>query len=148
MYDDLDRLKKLFDEGTITQEEFEREKARILSSGYAVKQTGWDVGIDENSFVALMHASQFLSSFIIPLILWIMFREKSAKVDAAGKDILNFEISLAIYFFISGLLAILLIGILLLIGIGIASVILIIIAIIKALNGEQWKYPLTIQILK
>ncbi|MDR2917434.1 MAG: DUF4870 domain-containing protein [Tannerella sp.] len=145
IYSELDRLKKLLDEGAITQEEFDREKARLLASNYAVQPGGWDLGIDEKSFVVLMHASQFLSSFIAPLIMWILFKDKSRMVDEAGKNILNFEMSFYIY---SLVLCITCIGTVLVPFIAIAAVIFIIIAIIKAVNGETWPYPLTIRFLK
>jgi len=145
IYGELERLKKLLDDGTITQEEFDREKARLLSMNYAVQPAGWDLGIDEKSFVVLMHASQFLSSFIAPLIMWLMFKDKSRLVDENGKNILNFQISIAIY---SLILCLTCIGIALLPFIGIVVVIFIIIAIVKALNGETWKYPFTVRFIK
>jgi len=145
VYNELERLKKLLDDGVITPEEFEREKARVLSSGYSVQPTGWNLGIDEKSFVGLMHASQFLSAFIAPLVMWLFFKEKSSLVDEAGKDILNFQISLTIYSFV---LCITCVGIVLLPFLGIAVTVFIIIAIIKTLNGEKWFYPLTLKFLK
>ena len=144
-YNELERLKKLLDDGVITQEEFEREKARVLSSNYSVKPTGWDLGIDEKSFVALMHASQLLSAFIAPLVMWLVFKEKSRLVDDAGKNILNFQISISLY---SIILCITCIGIALIPFLGIAVIVLIVIAIIKTLNGEKWSYPLTLKLLK
>ena len=146
IYSELEKLKKLLDDGVITQEEFEREKARVLSSNYTVQAAaGWNLGIDEKSFVALMHASQLLSAFIAPLVMWLVFKEKSRLVDEAGKDILNFQISIVLY---SIVLCITCIGIALVPFVGIAAVVLIIIAIIKSLNGEKWLYPLTIKLLK
>ena len=142
---ELERLKKLLDDGVITQEEFEREKARVLSSNYSVQPAAWNLGIDEKSFVALMHASQFLSAFIAPLVMWLVFKEKSRLVDDAGKNILNFQISIALY---SLILCITCIGIALIPLLGIAVIVLIIIAIIKTLNSEKWTYPLTLKLLK
>jgi len=145
LYSELERLKKLLDDGALTQEEFEREKARLLSMNYAVESAKWDLGIEEKMFVVLMHASQFIASFIAPLIMWLVFREKSRLVDEAGKSILNFQISLALYCL--GL-CLTCVGIVFIPLVGIASVVLIIIAIIKSLNGESWKYPLTIRFIK
>ena len=145
IYDDLERLKKLLDDGAITQEEYEREKERIFSSGSFEGGNNWDLGIDEKTFVLLMHASQFLTSFVIPLIMWLLFREKSKLADEAGKNILNFQLS---YFIYSIVLCITCIGIVLLPALGVLMIIFIIIAIIKAINGEVWNYPLTIRFLK
>lgn len=145
VYDDLERLKKLLDEGAISPEEYEREKARILASQYAVNSTGWDLGIDEKSFVVLMHASQFLSSFIAPLIMWLLFKDKSRLVDEAGKNILNFELSYLLYCLV---LCITCVGAVLVPVVAIVMVVFIVIAMIKAINGETWSYPLSIRILK
>ena len=145
MYSELERLKKLLDDGVITREEFEREKARLLSMNYSAQPTDWGLGIDEKSFVVLMHASQFLSAFIAPIVMWLMYKDKSRLVDEAGKNILNFQISYAIYCLV---LCMTCVGIVLVPFVGIFMIVLIIIAIIKTLNGEPWKYPLTIRFIK
>ena len=145
VYSELERLKKLLDDGAITREEFEREKARLLSMNYTVQPADWGLGIDEKSFVVLMHASQFLSAFIAPLVMWLMYKNKSRLVDEAGKNILNFQISITIYCIV---LCLTCVGIVLVPFVGIATLIFIIIAIIKALNGEQWTYPLAIRFIK
>ena len=145
IYDDLEKLKRLLDEGAITPEEFAREKARLLSYQPYMKTNAWDFGIDERSFVALMQASQFLSAFIAPLIMWLLFRGKSVIVDEGGKNILNFQLSYLLY---TLLLLITCIGIILLPLLFILMGIFIVIAIIKALNGENWSYPLSISFLK
>ena len=142
---ELERLKKLLDAGVITQEEFEREKARILSSSYSVQTSRWDIGIDERSFVALMHASQLLSAFIAPLVIWLVFKDKSRLVDDAGKNILNFQISMTLYTIV---LCITCIGIVFVPILAIAIIVLVIMAIIKTLNGEKWSYPLSLKLLK
>lgn len=145
MYDELEKLKRLLDEGAITQEEYEREKERLLSSRSNQTGNGWDMGIDERSFALLMHASQFLSAFLLPLILWLLFRDKSSFVDEAGKNILNFQLSYCIYCLV---LCLTCVGIVLVPLVAILMAIFIIIAIIKALNGETWAYPLSIRFLK
>lgn len=147
IYSELERLKRLLDEGVITRDEFEREKTRLLSMNYAAQPAipRWDLGIDESSFVVLMHASQFISSFLAPLVMWLLYKKKSLLVDEAGKNILNFQISYAIYAIILFLTCI---GTIFVIFIPIAEIIFIIIATIKATNGESWKYPLSINFIK
>jgi Uncharacterized protein conserved in bacteria len=145
IYDDLEKLKRLLDEGAISQAEYDREKERIFAAGSYGRTNEWDLGIDEKTFAVLMHASQFLSSFIIPLIMWLLFRNKSRFIDETGKKILNFELSFLLYCII---LCITCIGIALLPVVGIIMAVFIIIAIIKALNGEAWDYPLSLRFLK
>ncbi|MDR0421488.1 MAG: DUF4870 domain-containing protein [Proteiniphilum sp.] len=145
IYEDLESLKRLLDEGVISQEEYEYERARILASRNVGSSTAWNLGIDERSFVALMHASQLLSSFIVPLVMWLLFRERSRLVDEAGKNILNFELS---YLFYAFTLCVTCIGVVLLPAVGVIMIVFIVIAVIKAVNGEEWSYPLSIHILK
>lgn len=83
-----------------------------------------------------------------PLVVWLIKREESAYVDYHGKEALNFQISVLIYGIISVFLVFILIGIPILIALGIYQVVMIIIATIKASNGEYYRYPLTIRFLK
>lgn len=99
----------------------------------------------------LMHLSQFagivipLAGFVVPILMWIANKETNEKVDLHGKNILNFMISFAIY---AAVLAITVIGIPLAVVIGIVYVVFVILASVKANNGEYWKYPFTIQFIK
>jgi uncharacterized Tic20 family protein len=98
-----------------------------------------------------MHLSQFAgvivpcAGFIVPIIMWIANKDINVNVDLHGKNILNFMISYVIY---AAVAAITIIGIPIAIIIGLLYVILVIIATVKAYNGEYWKYPLTIQFIK
>jgi hypothetical protein len=101
-----------------------------------------------------MHFS-VLSNFVVPfggvvapIVMWQMKKDEFADIDQHGKNIVNFLISMLIYSVVSALLALIVIGIFRLIALGIAGVVLPIIAGIKANNGEVWKYPLTLQIIK
>ena len=85
---------------------------------------------------------------IAPIVMWQMKKDEFADVDQHGKNIVNFLISMLIYSVVSAILMLVVIGVFLLIAIGIAGVVLPIIAGIKANNGEVWKYPLTLQIIK
>ena len=69
-------------------------------------------------------------------------------VDKHGKASINFQISVTLYMIISGILSIILIGIPFLIGFAILQLVGIIIATIKTSNGEEYKYPLTIEFIK
>lgn len=69
-------------------------------------------------------------------------------VDEHGKEVINFQISMTIWFILSAFLAFLLIGIPLLIVLAILQVIFVIIGALKADNGQLYKYPLTIQFIK
>jgi uncharacterized protein len=87
-------------------------------------------------------------NIIGPLVMWLIKREQSPVVDAAGKEALNFQISCTIYAVISGLLVFVLIGIPLLFLVAIISVVFAIVAAVKASNGEFYRYPLSIRFLR
>ena len=89
-----------------------------------------------------------LGNIIGPLIVWLIKKDESSFVDEQGKESLNFQISVTIYCFVAAILVLFVIGIFLLIGIGILTMVLIIVAAIKANNGESFEYPLTIRFLR
>ena len=69
-------------------------------------------------------------------------------VDEHGKEVINFQISITIWFIIAGIFAILLIGIPFLIALGVLQLVFVIIGAIKADSGILYHYPLTIRFIK
>ena len=155
-YEDLQKLDELRKTGAISDEEYQKEKEKIFNQAENPKTTNSNplLGLTENSYVALMHISQFAGvilpglGFAVPIILWILNKDNNAHVDAIGKHIINFMISIFIYYAASGVLCCIVIGIPMLIALGIMHIVFVIIAAIKANNGETWRYPLTINFLK
>jgi len=89
-----------------------------------------------------------IGGFIIPLILWLVNKDRVLNMDEHGKAILNFRISLFIYCILSVPMILLFgLGILMLIGLGIMAFVLPIINAVKASNGEPPYYPLSIPII-
>ena len=58
----------------------------------------------DNQLIVITHLSQLVvfitgfGSLIVPLILWATQKEKVYKMDAHGKSIINFQLSLIVYF--------------------------------------------------
>ena len=77
-----------------------------------------------------------------------MFGPRSAYVRAHANESLNFNLSWLLYAIVSVVLIFIGIGILLLLALGIAYVVLIIIASVRANNGEFFRYPLTIRFVR
>jgi uncharacterized Tic20 family protein len=86
-------------------------------------------------------------NIIAPLVIWLVKKEEYELVNDQGKEALNFQISMTIYILASVILIFLVIGIPLLIILGLFSLIVVIIASIKANEGEKYRYPLTIRFL-
>ncbi|WP_426430205.1 DUF4870 domain-containing protein [Winogradskyella sp. HB-48] len=105
----------------------------------------------DNQLLVVTHLSQMLTyitgfgGLIVPLILWATQKDRVDGMDAHGKAIVNFQLSIIVYCLISVPLILLFgLGILLLILIGILSFVMPIINAIKASNGELPSYPLSL----
>lgn len=110
---------------------------------------------EDRQMLMYMHLSQLLflvsgiGGIVVPIILWQLKKDEIQDMDYQGKEVVNFQISLFIYYAIAGVLAILLIGIPLLFVLGIINIIFPIIYGIKANDGQkEIRYPLTIRFIK
>ena len=86
-------------------------------------------------------------NIIAPLIIWVLKKDEFPLVNDQGKEAINFQISMTIYIIAAIILIILVIGIPLLILLGLFDLLMIIIASIKANEGTEYRYPLTIRFL-
>ncbi len=89
-----------------------------------------------------------LGNIIAPLIIWLVKKEEMPFVEDQGKESLNFQISMTIYFICSALLYIVVIGIVLMFSLVVFNIVMVIIAAVKANKGEKYRYPLTIRFIK
>jgi len=97
---------------------------------------------DDRLMVVLSHLSVFAGLGIVaPLIIWIMKKDESHFIDDQCKETLNFHISVYLYGLLFGALSVVLIGIPLLVVLGIATLVLPIIAAVKANDGVYYRYP-------
>ena len=83
-----------------------------------------------------------------PLIIWQVKKDSLPFAADQGKEALNFNITIAIAAIISGLLTLVLIGFLLLPLVGLAWMIFTIIGAMKANNGEAYRYPFALRLIK
>ncbi|TYP99259.1 hypothetical protein C7447_102581 [Tenacibaculum adriaticum] len=104
--------------------------------------------------IVLTHLSQLLDfvtgigGFIVPLIIWAVKKDEIIDMDKHGKAILNFRITMFLYFLICIPLVIFFgLGLLGFIIIGIFYAIFPIINAIKANNDEEPNYPFSIKFL-
>lgn len=109
---------------------------------------------EDNQLIVIAHLSQLVTlvigfgSLIIPLILWATQKEKVYNMDEHGKNIVNFQLSLIVYFIICIPLILLLgLGLLGFVVLGIASIIFPVINAIKASRGETPTYPFSFKFI-
>lgn len=82
-----------------------------------------------------------------PLIIWLAKRNDSPEIDAHGKESMNFQISMLIWYCIAGLLCLILIGIPILILLHLLNIIFVIVASIQASEGKLYRYPLSLRLI-
>lgn len=82
-----------------------------------------------------------------PLVVWLIKKDQSSYLDRQGRELLNFQISYLIYALVSGFLVFFLIGIPLIFAVGIATIVLTVIGIVRASEGNIYRFPLTIRLL-
>jgi len=83
-----------------------------------------------------------------PLIVWQIKKEEFSFVDEQGKEAVNFQISMLIYGIVAGLLCFVCVGFVLAPAVAIFDLVFLLIAAVKANNGEHYRYPLTIRFIK
>lgn len=109
---------------------------------------------DDKTMGMLCHLVAFagliipFGSLIGPLVIWQMKKEQSEYIDYHGKESLNFQITMAIGFFISFILMFVVIGFFLVVGLAIFELVVIIIAAIKANEGVRYQYPINFRFIK
>ncbi len=69
-------------------------------------------------------------------------------MDDNGKQSINFQLSMLLYFIICIPLMFIIVGILIAVALGILELVCVIIASIKAGKGEDYRYPLTIPFIQ
>lgn len=152
--EELERLQQLHQSGELNDEEYLKAKADVLNRQQGAPQSELASQKDVNQWAMFIHLSQLASmavpgaGVILPIVLWQIKKDEMPDIDAHGKNVANWIISLLIYLFVSGLLCFVFIGFLLLPVLVILSILFPILGGLKANNGEVWKYPMAISFLK
>lgn len=108
---------------------------------------------EERKWAMFAHIGTFssilvpLGNFIAPIVIWQLKKNESEFVVDQAKEALNFQITVMIYAFISFLLVFIFIGFFLLFGVVIFSLIFVIVAGVKANEGEYYRYPMCIRLI-
>jgi len=103
---------------------------------------------EERLFATGIYVLSLFFPVVAPLIIWLLKKEESSFIDYHGKEYFNLLISYTIYFFISGLLAIILIGFVVMAVLGVMLFVFTIIAAIKAYEGKEYQFPLIFRLIK
>ncbi len=115
--------------------------------GNAQNVSQGEVASNEKNLSIIVHIGSLFLGFLLPLIVYLISDDKPFAKENS-KNALNFQITVAIAGIASGILAIILIGILTGLAVIVLDIIFCIKAGISASKGEVYKYPLAINFLK
>src|SRR4051812_15218904 len=109
---------------------------------------------DDRTWGMIAHLSALVGviipfgSVIAPLVIWLVKKDQSAFVAENAKEALNFNITVAVVAVVCWILIFIFIGVLLGIALAIYWLVMTIIAAIKANEGNMYRYPISIRLVK
>lgn len=121
--------------------------------GYAAPPPGYAAPLsdsDQRMWAMLAHIGGIILGFVAPLIIWLVYRERSQLVEDQAKESLNFQITATI----AGVV----IFVLTLITLGLASPLFLVLWIgilvfcilggLAANKGQAYRYPFALRLVK
>ena len=113
------------------------------------------VSKDARTWVMLCHLSALVgllgngTGFLLgPLVVWLVKKNDDPFIDEQGKEAVNFQLTMFLAALVSGILIFVIIGVFLLFVVAIFATVLSIIGAIKASEGEHFKYPFALRLVK
>lgn len=94
---------------------------------------------DERISAVWCHLGGLLTWLVLPIILWQMKKDQSSFVDEHGKEAVNFQLTVTLFYVVGFLVFPLVLA---------YEIIVIVLAAGAAQRGEQYRYPLTIRFIK
>jgi uncharacterized Tic20 family protein len=109
---------------------------------------------DDRTWGMIAHLSALVGviipfgSVIAPLVIWLVKKDQSAFVAENAKEALNFNITVAVVGIVCWILVFIFVGVLLAIVLAIYWLVMTIIAAIKANEGNIYRYPISVRLVK
>ena len=110
---------------------------------------------NERTWGMLAHLAAFgglvlplVGNVVVPLIVWQVWRERSAFVADQALESLNFNITVSIAALVCWIAVFIFIGVLLGMALFVAWLALTIIAAVKASEGASYRYPFALRLVK
>ena len=86
-------------------------------------------------------------SFVAPLVIYLIYKDRDPFIRRHATQSLNFQIMVAIAYFVSFILFFVIIGFFTMLAVGVAAIVFPILASIAANKGEEYTYPLIPQLV-
>ncbi len=127
-----------------------RVASRLRRKGSLVNDQVQSAAPQEDRTIALItHLSGIIASFIVPLIIWLINKDKPEKswITGQAKEALNFQITIILAWFVAIVLSFIAIGFLLYPVIWIGNLVFCILAGVASNKGEDYRYPVSIRLI-
>jgi uncharacterized Tic20 family protein len=117
-----------------------------------INESSVDGNSEDRTLALITHLSGILLGFIVPLIIWLINKDKADKaflIDQS-KEALNFTITLLIVYVVLTVLAPFTLGLTGLVSmlVWVVSVIFFIMAGLAANKGQRYRYPVALRLIK
>ena len=105
---------------------------------------------EDRTIALLTHLSGIIAGFIVPLIMWLINKDKPEKswLTDSSVEALNFQITVAIAYVICIVLSVIIIGGLLMPIVWLVNLIFCILGGVAANKGESYRYPFALRLIK
>lgn len=109
---------------------------------------------EEKNWAMLCHLAAFggvvvpCGNLIFPLVVWLLKKDSSGFVEVHGKEVVNFQITLTAILAVCAVMYVVFIGFVFALGFGVFGVIVTVLGAIKAQNGEGYRYPMSVRLVK
>ncbi|MFI2752481.1 DUF4870 domain-containing protein [Cellulomonas sp. P22] len=104
---------------------------------------------EERTWAIVSHLGGVLVSFVVPLVVWLVFKGRGPYLEDQAKEALNFQITVMIANLAGGVLTAVTLGFAfpVLGAIGIANLVLAILAAVASSRYEWYRYPLCLRLV-
>ena len=103
---------------------------------------------DQRLWATLTHIGGIFFNFVVPLVAYLVLRDRGGFIREHTRAALNFHITMAIAYLVGSLTSVLGVGVLIVLAAVIVSLIFGIMAAVAANRGEFYRYPLSIEFIK
>jgi uncharacterized Tic20 family protein len=102
---------------------------------------------EDRTLAMFCHLGGAVLGFLVPLILWLIQKDKSRFIDDQGKEALNFQLTVLIGYLIGVATFCFFIGIVIFFGTWVTNLVFGILGAVAAQKGERYRYPISIRFI-
>jgi uncharacterized Tic20 family protein len=102
---------------------------------------------EERLWATLGHLGALLLGVVAPLVVYLVFKDRSRWVADTSREALNFNISYLLYLLVAGAMMLVLVGFLVFPVVLVAYYVFVIIGGVKTANGELYRFPLIFRLV-